>query len=142
MAGARVYLDSSVVLRRLFRQPGAITNWSRWELAVTSELMRVEALRTLDRLRVMGELTLPQLAHLVTELRGIAAGFEQVSVCTEILDRACGPFPAPLGTLDAVHLATALVWMESRSQPLVFLTHDRQLAAAAAACGLEVRTAG
>jgi len=137
MAGDRVYLDSSVVLRRLFGQPGAITNWSRWELAVTSELMRVEALRTLDRLRVMGELTLPQLGHLVTELRAIVAGFEQVSLCPEILDRAAGPFPAPVATLDAIHLATALVWMENRCQPLAFMTHDRQLAAAAVACGLE-----
>lgn len=138
MAGDRVYLDSSVVLRRLFGQPGAITNWSRWELAVTNELMRVEALRTLDRLRVMGALTLPQLASLVTELREIVTGFEQVSLCPEILERAAGSFPAPVATLDAIHLATALLWVEHRRQPLTFLTHDRQLAMAAAACGLEV----
>jgi hypothetical protein len=105
---------------------------------VTSELMRVEALRTLDRLRVLGALTLPQLASLVTELREIVAGFEQVSLCPEILERATGSFPAPVGTLDAIHLATALLWVDHHRQPLAFLTHDRQLAATAAACGLEV----
>jgi hypothetical protein len=35
-------------------------------------------------------------------------------------------------------LATVLVWIEDRGEPLTFLTHDRQLANAARAGGLHV----
>ena len=55
-----------------------------------------------------------------------------------ILARASDPFPTPLGTLDALHLATALVWRERMRQPLVMATHDGGLALAARAFGLEV----
>ena len=41
-----------------------------------------------------------------------------------ILARASDPFPTPLGTLDALHLATAPVWRERMREPLVMATHD------------------
>jgi len=47
-----VFVDTSVFMRRLLRQPGAFTDWSAWDLAVSSELLRVEAHRILDRLRL------------------------------------------------------------------------------------------
>jgi len=54
------------------------------------------------------------------------------------LRRAAQPMPIPLGTLDAVHLATALLWQETRDEDLVLATHDRALALAARASGLHV----
>ena len=47
------YLDSSVLLRLVLRQPGALKEWSSVEEGVTSALTQVECLRTLDRLRVV-----------------------------------------------------------------------------------------
>src|SRR5438045_2737011 len=58
-------------------------------------------------------------------------------VSTPILRRAADPFPTPLGTLDAIHLATALAWRDARRE-VVMATHDAQLALAARACGFEV----
>jgi hypothetical protein len=46
--------------------------------------------------------------------------------------------PIPLGTLDALHLSTALLWSEMRNENLVMATHDRALAMAARASGLQV----
>jgi hypothetical protein len=46
--------------------------------------------------------------------------------------------PVPLGTLDAIHLATALLWRETREMDLVLANHDRALAAASRASGLRV----
>jgi hypothetical protein len=43
-----------------------------------------------------------------------------------------------LGTLDALHLATALVWRERIRQTLVMATHDSSLALAARSFGLDV----
>ena len=45
-----------------------------------------------------------------------------------------------LEALDAIHLATALIWSETRGDDLLLLTHNRQLAIAARACGFEVKS--
>ena len=44
--------------------------------------------------------------------------------------------PTQLGTLDAIPLATALLWKEFEGAELVMATHDRALAMAAQAHGL------
>lgn len=46
--------------------------------------------------------------------------------------------PTELGTLDAIHLATALLWKELSGVELVMATHDVALALAAQAHGLPV----
>jgi hypothetical protein len=55
-----------------------------------------------------------------------------------ILRRAGDPYPVAIKSLDAIHLATALVWRDRRAPDLVFATHDRQLGRAAAPLGFEV----
>jgi predicted nucleic acid-binding protein len=52
------------------------------------------------------------------------------------LDRE--PLPTPLGTLDAIHLATALVWRDRQDVALTIASHDAALAAAARGFGFEV----
>ena len=140
MDGGKVYVDSSVVLRRLLEQPGAIKDWSAWSGAVASELTQLEALRTLDRLRVLDKLTASELADCLEELSLWTSSFEQVPIDRSVVRRASAPLPTPLGALDALHLATALLWMENNLEELTIVTHDRQLATAARASGLEVRT--
>ena len=46
--------------------------------------------------------------------------------------------PTELGTLDAIHLATALLWREMTGEDLTMATHDGALAIAAEAHGLPV----
>jgi len=55
-----------------------------------------------------------------------------------VLARAAQPLPTELGTLDAIHLATALLWREHSGADIVMATHDLSLATAARACGLAV----
>jgi predicted nucleic acid-binding protein len=139
MDGSKVYIDSSVVLRKLLDAPRAVPDWGSWTLAVASELVQVEALRTLDRLRILGELSATQCADCVEELGLWLSAFELAPVDRSVLRRAAGPFSTAIGTLDAIHLATALLWMEREPAELTFVTHDRQQAAAARACGIEVQ---
>jgi hypothetical protein len=47
-----VYIDISVILRILFRERNPVTVWGKWQKAFSSTLWRVEALRTVDRLRL------------------------------------------------------------------------------------------
>ena len=42
------------------------------------------------------------------------------------------------GTLDAIHLATAMLWRERTGADLVMATHDTALATASRASGLRV----
>jgi predicted nucleic acid-binding protein len=132
------YVDASVLLRMLLGEPGRLREWRRVDTAVSSGLAEVEVLRTLDRLRLRDELTLEETA----DRRGAAIRLLQAvslaDVSAPILRRAADPFPTPLGTLDAIHLATALAWREARHAGLMVATHDAQLAVAARACGFDV----
>jgi predicted nucleic acid-binding protein len=133
----RAYLDTSVVLRRLLRHPGAVTGFGRWDL-VASDLMEVEGLRTLYRVHSEGLLSDDDLGARMAELRDIVAALEQFPITRQVLRRAGGPLAGILKALDAIHLATALLWSEHFGENIVMITHDRQLARVARASGLEV----
>lgn len=131
------YVDSSVVLRILLRQPQPLREWPRIENGVASALLEVECLRTIDRLRHHAGLTAAHAGQVVKALFELTARMELVEVSPGILRRAASPMPTPLGTLDAIHLATAAHWREARLTELAFATHDRTLADAARAAGFE-----
>lgn len=134
------YVDSSVLLRVVLAQPDSLREWSRIEQAVTSALTEVECLRTLDRRFRQGLLDPNDLADRRGLVLRLLERMDRVDVSLGVLRRAADPFPTPVGTLDAIHLATALLWREGRSEAPVFATHDGQLATAARATGF--RTAG
>ncbi len=136
-----VYLDSSVVLRKLFRQPGAILIWDHWDTACSSELLQVEVLRTIDREIAKGTLEDQEVAKHRAAFLNWIEGIDIIQLRGPLLARASGSFPIPLTTLDALHLATALAWKEQNDLPLALWTHDHQLALAARAMGLEVEGA-
>jgi predicted nucleic acid-binding protein len=73
-----------------------------------------------------------------TAVYRLLEGVEVVDVSGRVLRRASEPFPTPLGTLDAIHLATAMVWRDTRRQELTMATHDKALALASRALGMEV----
>jgi len=50
-----------------------------------------------------------------------------------VLSRASEPLPVPIGTLDAIHLATALIWRDRLGPLPQMVTHDPALGAAARA---------
>ncbi len=56
-----------------------------------------------------------------------------------LLSRASEPMPMPIGTLDAIHLATALIWRDRLGPLPQLVTHDAALGAAARGFGFEVR---
>ena len=68
----------------------------------------------------------------------LLAEAERVEVSSSVLARAAQPMPTSLGTLDAIHLATALLWRERGAPDLVMATHDQALATAARASGFAV----
>lgn len=97
-----------------------------------------ESLRTLDRLRVRAGLPDREIASRRAAILELIGSLEIVDVDAVVLDRAAQPMPTELGTLDAIHLATALLWKEMTGEPLTMATHDAALATAAQAYGLPV----
>jgi len=132
------YLDSSVILRVVLGQPGKLAEWKSVLLGVTSELAEVECLRTMDRLRLLGELTAEEAASGREAIYRIMEALEVVELSSAVMRRASQPMPAPLGTLDAIHLATADLWREGLGKDPIVATHDKALALAARASGFRV----
>lgn len=132
------YLDSSVILRLVLGQRGRLKEWRRIREGVASALVEVECLRTLDRLRLREGIDDDQIAARREAVFRLLERVHVVEPAGPVLSRASQPFPVPLGTLDAIHLATALLWREGRTADLVMATHDEALGLAARSCGLRV----
>ena len=133
-----VYLDTSVILSRLLHQPNLQVDWGDWKMACTSILTRIEFLRTIDRLRLRGEIDDGERVDLHRDFSTVWECTHRVPLAHAILERAAQPFPTVLGTLDALHLASALAIPPTGKDGVIFLTHDIQLGRAAAAMDLEV----
>jgi uncharacterized protein len=132
------YLDSSAVLRIVLGQANALKEWRSITRGVASALVEVECLRTLDRLRLAEGLDDAEISERREAVFRLMEAIEVVELTRPVLARASQPMPTALGTLDAIHLATALLWKDRSGAGLVMATHDEALATAARASGLRV----
>ena len=132
------YIDTSALLRLVLRETDALDQLRSCEGLVSSELLGVESYRTIDRLRLQGSLSVEEAAARLAVVSEWLEAIDLVLLRAPILNRASEPFPTSLGTLDAIHLASALVWRDRMEQPLVVATHDVALALAARAFGFQV----
>ena len=123
-----IYLDSSVALAQLFGEDQAPPEslWS--ESLVSSRLLQYEVMnRVLARGRVK--------AH-VEGARDLLARVALVDLAPIVLQRALEPFPTPVRTPDALHLAT-LHFLREHADPVQLASYDRSLSHAARALGFE-----
>lgn len=117
-----IYLDTSVVLAHLLaedRVPPA-TLWE--EPLIASRLLEYEVWNRIHSRRLTdshSEATRTMLARV---------GF--VEMVPAVLGRALEPFPVPVRTLDALHLAT-MDFLRNQHQQFVLATYDQRLADAA-----------
>ncbi len=124
-----IYLDISVALAELLvedrRPPDAL--WR--ETLVSSRLLEYELwvrVNARGAARTHGE-----------AVREILARVSLVELAPTVLARALEPFPAPVRTLDALHLATAQFLVASR-QPLALATYDERVRRCAEAMGMDL----
>lgn len=133
----KVYVDTSVLLRVVLGERGALKQWRSIDMAISSELIRVEALRTFDRARLESDMSDDEVAERRGDLLEVLSGFHLARLDRAVLRRAAEPFPTSLRTLDALHLSTALLARREHSS-MVLATHDLELGRAARAVGLRV----
>jgi len=132
------YVDASILLRLALGQPDALPEWRQIDQGVASALAMIECLRTLDRLRLRAGLPDSEVATRRATILALIASLELVEVDSVVLDRAAQPMPTELGTLDAIHLATAPLWKDQTRTDLTMATHDAALALGARAHGLRI----
>jgi len=133
------YVDTSALLRIVLREPGALDDLRTYDGLVSSELIAVESARTIDRLRLQGALTTEEAAARLRVVNEWLEAIDLVLVRPPVLSRASEPLPMPLGTLDALHLATALIWRDRLGSLPTMATHDTALGLAAQSFGFDVR---
>lgn len=119
-----IYLDTSVVLAALFdesRRP-PVTLWK--QPLVSSRLLEYEL-----RVRCNARGADPAVVS------AVLARVALLELAPTVLRRALQPFPSPVRTLDALHLASAL-YLAEQGQEVRLATYDTRLAEAARSVGL------
>lgn len=132
------YVDTSVILRKLLGEPDQLGEWSSIDEAYSSRLLLVELGRVIDRYRLLAIITDAEVATLHEQAQRLVASIDLVALSEPILERAGDALPTIVGSLDGLHLATAIEARARVSRELVFATHDGQLATAARASGFAV----
>jgi hypothetical protein len=137
----RLYAESSAVLVWLLDQQGAPA--IRTELAgagevICSDLTLIECDRTLRRIAARGMLSLAASAELQARLATTARGWNVLPIGAAVVDRARQSFPDDaIRSLDAIHLATALV-ARSAIGDLVLLSLDERVRSGGTGLGFRV----
>ncbi|MBI2605819.1 MAG: type II toxin-antitoxin system VapC family toxin [Deltaproteobacteria bacterium] len=134
----RAYLDSSVLLRRIFGEPGMLAEPSGLEYVASSEILKIECFRTLDRMRISLKLDDDDISRRSEAVHVALRRIRLIRFTHAVSERAMQPFPTLLRTLDAIHLSSAILWREKQAPDLAFFTHDSELARAARAMGFPI----
>ena len=122
-----IYVDSSVVLARLLREPRTPPA-GFWDAElVSSGLLKYEIWNRI-------------YAYGLAESRGdqvrvLLAGVELIEMSESVLARALDPFPVPVRTLDGLHLATA-DFLLRQGESVELASYDNRLLTAARALGM------
>lgn len=132
----KCYVDSSVVLRYLLTDDRRLERLREFDKSGSSELLDIECHRVLQRYRLEGQITDGELQEATTYLNQLCAGLTLFDMTPHVKRRASQAFPTVIGTLDALHLSTAILWAELDPEPLALFTVDAQLRTCAQAVGL------
>ncbi len=135
-----VYGESSAILAWLLDEDSA-AEVRRFltgaDIIVASDLTLIECDRVLLRAAALGELTEAEAADRRAHLATASAHWHLLRIAAEVVDRARQSFPGePIRTLDAIHLASALVARGAVAE-LRLLSLDDRVRRAAARLGLE-----
>jgi hypothetical protein len=128
-----IYVDSSVALARLLfeaRAP-AVEFWE--QRLASSRLLEYEIWNRVHAYDPNG--SNDRAARL------LLMGIELFEMERPVLARALEPWPTPIRTLDALHLATA-DYLRRQGEPVELASYDRQLLTAAEALGIPIAALG
>ena len=124
-----IYLDSSVVLARLLTEPRNTPDAMWNDTLVSSRLLEYEVWNRINARRLaraLGQTVQTLIDHI-----------ELVELTPTVLARSIDPFPIPVRTLDAMHLAT-IDHIRSETDTIKLASFDKRMLACARALGIAV----
>ena len=136
-----LYLDTSALVKRYFREPYSDDVLSRWKSAtqiVTSFVAYAETMASICRKKRESDFGDTLIRKIVGTFHQDWESFIRVEVngnLNEYIDRVVGKYP--LRGFDAIHLASAMVIHERLPQDFIFACFDDRLARAAQSEGFE-----
>ena len=124
-----IYLDTSVALAQLLAEDRAPPP-SLWdEPLITSRLLEYEIWTRLNAMKL-------DRSH-GEEARALIQRVALIELAKPVLQRALEPFPVPVRTLDALHLAS-IAFLIGRGQTVELASYDDRLLAAAQALKIPI----
>jgi predicted nucleic acid-binding protein len=136
-----LYAESSAIAAWLLNEVSTtevLRHLAAAESVLASDLTLIECDRVLWRAAAVGELTEAEAADRRANLASVAAHWHVLRVAPEVVERCRKPFPVePIRTLDAIHLASALLGRAAIAG-LKILSLDDRVRRNAAALGFEV----
>lgn len=136
-----LYLDTSALVKRYFREAFSDEIISKWQSAahiVTSVVAYAEVTASIHRKKREGAVAKRLIQDVVDSFRRDWKSFIRVEVTDELngyIDRAVEGYP--LRGFDAIHLASAMVIHEKLPEDFVFACFEGRLARAARSEGLQ-----
>jgi len=124
-----IYVDSSVPLARLLFEPRSPAAPFWQERLVSSRVLEYEVW---NRVHAYGLIS----SH-AEPARLLLMGIELLEMDRPMLARALEPWPMPLRTLDALHLAT-VEFLRAQGEQLELASYDNRFLAAARALGIPI----
>ncbi len=124
-----IYLDTSVALAHLLAEDRRPPDRLWKQPLVSSRLLEYELWTRLNARSLGG--SHGELARRLVERLAI------VEMLPNVLARALEPFPVPLRTLDALHLAS-IEFLRERGQSIELASYDEPLIGAATALGVPI----
>jgi predicted nucleic acid-binding protein len=124
-----LYAESSAVLAWLLEQEHGETvalKLAQAEIVIASDLTLIECDRVLVRAVALNELREADAGERQARLNAVSARWALLTLDEEIIERARRPFPLePIRTLDAIHVASALIARRALPDVAVLSLDDR-----------------
>lgn len=119
-----IYLDTSVALAHLLAEDRSPPERLWQEPLISSRLLEYEVWTRIHAKKLSG-------SH-AEEVRALLSRVALVELSPPVLARALEPFPKPVRTLDALHLA-AMDFLQKQGQVVNLASYDERLISAARA---------
>jgi len=135
------YFDTSALVKIYIHEAGSsrvrglLTSYEFLSSAITP----IELHSAVQRRRRQGEITQPNYNSIVSRFAKDRSYWQLVEVVPQILSKAEELVKtANVRTLDAIHIASAIIIQDSFTTPLPFISADERQLAAAQSCRLSV----
>jgi predicted nucleic acid-binding protein len=128
-----IYLDTSVALAQILAED-RVPPESIWQEPLVSSRVLEYEIWTRIHARRLG-------ASRGDEVRALLARVSLIEMAPPVLARVLEPFPTPVRTLDALHLAS-MDFLRANGQAVRLASYDRRLVAAAQGMKLAILSLG